>query len=55
MPTATQVKCACPSCECAVDEDSALQRNGQYFCCEACANEHPDGAECQQSGCGCNP
>ena len=54
MTTATLTKCACESCQCAVDEDSTLKKDGKYFCSEACANGHPDGAGCGHPGCGCH-
>ncbi|MGD1717584.1 hypothetical protein [Dapis sp. BLCC M172] len=31
-----------------------LQKNGQNYCSEACANNHPDGAGCGHEGCECN-
>ncbi|MGB7444187.1 MAG: metallothionein [Coleofasciculaceae cyanobacterium] len=55
MTTATQMKCACQSCQCVVSTDSAVKKDGNYYCSEACANGHPDGAGCGHPGCNCHP
>jgi hypothetical protein len=53
--TVTQMKCACPSCLCIVDIVSAIQKNNQYFCSDACAQGHKEGTTgCSHSGCGCH-
>jgi len=49
----TQMKCACPSCLCIVNLSDAIQKDGQYYCSDACANGHTDGAGCGHHGCGC--
>lgn len=54
MTTATQLKCACETCSCAVSTDSAVEKDGKYYCCEACATGHPDGSGCGHPGCACN-
>ncbi|WP_094676855.1 metallothionein [Hydrocoleum sp. CS-953] len=54
MTTVTQMKCACESCLCIVSIESAVKKNGQNYCSEACANNHPDGAGCGHEGCECN-
>ncbi|MBE9158632.1 metallothionein [Nodosilinea sp. LEGE 06152] len=55
MTTVTQMKCACDSCLCIVDTSEALEKDGQYFCSDACANGHPEGSTgCGHTGCGCN-
>ncbi|HIK31896.1 MAG TPA: metallothionein [Oscillatoriales cyanobacterium M59_W2019_021] len=54
MTAVTQMKCACESCSCTVSAESAVQKDGRYYCCEACANGHPDGAGCGHPGCACN-
>ncbi|MEQ9672007.1 metallothionein [Coleofasciculus sp. G2-EDA-02] len=54
MTTATQTQCACDSCECMVSNDSAVQKDGKYYCSDACANGHPNGAGCGHSGCACH-
>lgn len=54
MTTVTQVKCACGSCQCVVDTSSAVKKDEQYYCSEACANGHPDGVGCGHPGCGCH-
>ena len=56
MTTATvsQMKCACPSCLCIVNLSDAIEKDSKYFCSDACANGHAEGAGCSHSGCGCN-
>ncbi|MGJ3246421.1 MAG: metallothionein [Elainellaceae cyanobacterium] len=54
MATVTQMKCACEPCLCIVDIDSAIQKDGKYYCSEACANNHQAGAGCGHAGCGCD-
>jgi metallothionein len=49
----TSTVCACGPCGCAVDPETAIEKNGQLYCCEACANGHTDGTACGNSGCGC--
>lgn len=48
----TNPKCACPSCNCELD-NHAVQRGGQRYCCDACANGHANGEACQMGQCGC--
>lgn len=47
------ITCACGKCSCTVDPATAIEKDGQYYCCEACANGHADGKGCGKSGCGC--
>lgn len=55
MTTVTQMKCACDSCLCIVDTSQAVEKDGHYFCSEACADGHPEGSSgCGHPGCGCN-
>ncbi|MDJ1183289.1 metallothionein [Roseofilum casamattae] len=54
MVAVTQMKCACDSCLCVVDVATALQKSGQVYCSEACANGHPDGSGCGHPGCQCD-
>ena len=53
--TATVVKCACLSCTCEVSSSSAISRNGQSFCSDACASGHPNNEPCHDAAgaCGC--
>lgn len=53
MTTETKVKCACEPCGCVVSPATAVEKDGKYYCSDACANGHPDGAGCGHSGCGC--
>ncbi|AFZ48605.1 metallothionein family 14 [Cyanobacterium stanieri PCC 7202] len=54
MTTVTQMKCACPSCLCIVNLSDAIQKNDHYYCCQACADGHPNGSGCGHTGCGCD-
>ncbi|MCU0544900.1 MAG: metallothionein [Oscillatoriaceae cyanobacterium Prado104] len=54
MTTVTQMKCACLSCLCVVNLSAAIERSGQYYCSEACADGHPNGSGCGHAGCTCN-
>ncbi|MBE9118108.1 metallothionein [Lusitaniella coriacea LEGE 07157] len=55
MTTVTQMKCACESCLCVVDTSDAVQKEGKYYCCEACANGHSEGGSgCGHEGCNCH-
>jgi hypothetical protein len=54
MATVTTMKCACESCLCVVSIADAIEKNGQYYCCEACADGHTDKSKgCGHTGCGC--
>lgn len=54
MPTITQQKCACDPCVCIVEIADAIQKDGQNYCSNACANGHPEGPGCEHSGCKCD-
>ncbi|HAG82666.1 MAG TPA: metallothionein [Cyanobacteria bacterium UBA11162] len=54
MTTVTDMKCACESCLCIVSTDSAVQKEGKYYCSQACADSHPDGQGCGHKGCECH-
>lgn len=54
MATVTQMKCACESCLCVVELSDAIQKDGKYYCGEACANGHQNGAGCGHTGCECH-
>lgn len=49
----TDNTCACPQCECAIGKDTAVERDGQQFCCKACANHHVNHEKCHSPGCHC--
>lgn len=53
MATVTQMKCACDKCLCIVSLEDAVQKDGKYYCCDACANDHTDGSHCNHTGCDC--
>lgn len=44
--------CACSNCGCVVNEQS-IQKDGQRFCCEACATGHADGSKDCGHNCQC--
>lgn len=52
--TVTQMKCACSSCLCIVNTNDAIQKDGKYYCSDACATGHQEGAGCSHDGCGCH-
>ncbi|MGL5081962.1 MAG: metallothionein [Microcoleaceae cyanobacterium] len=55
MSTATQLKCACQPCLCIVSLEQAIQKDGQYYCSDACASGHVDGSKgCGHTGCNCH-
>ncbi|MFM2303131.1 MAG: hypothetical protein RLZZ135_538 [Cyanobacteriota bacterium] len=54
MSTVTQMKCACEPCLCIVSLSDALVKDNQHYCSEACANGHPAGQGCGNTGCGCS-
>ena len=53
MTTVTQMKCACEACLCVVSLEQAVQKEGKYYCSDACANGHENGSGCGHEGCGC--
>jgi hypothetical protein len=52
--TVNQMKCACSSCVCVVNLSDAIQKEGKYYCSDACASGHPDGVGCSHHGCECH-
>lgn len=54
MVNVAQMKCACNSCLCIVSPNNeVVQKNGKYYCSEACAENHPNGENCGHTGCDC--
>ncbi len=53
MTTVTSMKCACESCLCVVSTSDAVEKDGKYYCSDACANHHPEGQGCHHHGCTC--
>ncbi len=46
-------RCACAGCSCSLGAN-AVHREGRAFCCQACADGHPDGEKhCQDPHCHC--
>ncbi|MDJ0510654.1 MAG: metallothionein [Crocosphaera sp.] len=52
--TVNQMKCACSSCVCIVNISDAIQKEGKYYCSDACANGHSEGSGCSHHGCECH-
>lgn len=48
------VKCACPDCVCVVSPEKAVKREDKAFCCDECADGHPDHSGCDHAGCACH-
>jgi metallothionein len=53
MTSASLVKCDCDRCDCEVSLSNAIEKDGKYYCCEACANGHVDDQSCKMSDCRC--
>jgi hypothetical protein len=53
MSSHPSVQCACPDCTCVIDEHQGIDRNGEIFCSEACADLHPHGTPCPSESCQC--
>jgi metallothionein len=53
MIAVTTMKCACESCLCVVSIADAIEKNGKYYCCQACADGHTSEKGCGHKGCGC--
>jgi metallothionein len=45
--------CACPGCSCPCPEEQAYQRDGKYYCSQACVDLHPNGQPCPAADCHC--
>ena len=54
MTTINQMKCACDSCLCVVDVSTAIQKENQYYCSDACADGHASASGCGHAGCNCH-
>jgi metallothionein len=46
------MKCECIPCTCEVERQQSIERNGKYYCAEACASDHPSGQGVAPKGCG---
>ncbi|WP_275402863.1 metallothionein [Entomobacter blattae] len=49
-----KTKCSCKDCVCMVDSSKAIQKNGQFYCCEECSNHHSHSTGCNHQGCNCH-
>lgn len=48
------MKCACSKqCVCDVSQHEGLERNGQMYCSENCAEGHANAPGCGHTGCNC--
>jgi metallothionein len=54
MVSVKSMKCACNSCLCVVTLTEAIEKDGKYYCCDACANGHVNEKGCGHTGCSCN-
>lgn len=49
----SDIRCACPGCDCRVDNRDWL-RDRDAYCCQACYEHHPAGmTACQNAQCSC--
>lgn len=53
MPVDTPTRCACVGCSCTIDEHMRAERDGELYCCDACAGAHSDGKSCPSPSCHC--
>ncbi|HIK27158.1 MAG: metallothionein [Oscillatoriaceae bacterium SKW80] len=53
MTNVTQMKCACGPCLCIVSISDSVEKDGKYYCSDACANGHSGGKGCGHHGCEC--
>ena len=40
------MKCACKKCEAEVHQNTAVELDGNLYCCECCASGHEDPEDC---------
>ncbi len=52
--TNTTHPCACPDCQCKVNEGHRVLRNGKEYCSDACADGHANGEGCCDGACHCH-
>lgn len=49
----SELKCGCPDCQCDVDPQQVFNRDGEAYCSQACADQHPNGEPCPAPDCHC--
>jgi hypothetical protein len=50
----TEMKCeGTKNCTCEVEQQKSIERDGKYYCDEACASGHPNGKGCNHQGYNC--
>lgn len=49
----SELKCGCPDCQCYVDPQQVFNRDGEAYCSQACADQHPNGEPCPAPDCHC--
>lgn len=54
MSINTITQCACPDCECEVREGHHIEKNGNDYCSQACAEGHKSGEGCCENSCHCH-
>ncbi|WP_223488701.1 metallothionein [Pseudomonas sp. A-RE-19] len=47
------LRCGCPGCQCEVDPNSIFNHDGEAYCSEACALQHPNAEPCPSPTCHC--
>ncbi|QIB03916.1 metallothionein [Pseudomonas fluorescens] len=49
----SELKCGCPDCHCDVDPQQVFNHDGEAYCSQACAEQHPNGEPCPAPDCHC--
>ncbi|WLH14640.1 metallothionein [Pseudomonas hefeiensis] len=49
----SELKCACPDCQCDVNPQQVFNHDGEACCSQACAEQHPNGEPCPAPDCHC--
>ncbi len=49
----SKLKCGCPDCQCEVDPQRMFNHDGEAYCSQACAEQHPNGEPCPAPDCHC--
>ncbi len=49
-----KIKCACEHCTCMVETETAIKKNGSFYCDESCANGHVEKVGCGHENCNCS-
>ena len=49
----SELRCGCPGCECEVSPERVFNHDGEAYCSQACAEQHPNGESCPSADCHC--